>query len=371
MLGISLYYIGMQIVEVELGERSYPIFFGDGDWEIFCRRLPLHLEAEKSTGVILLDQNIDRIYGQVIRNYYKDYPVYVVPSGEGSKSWALAGEVLEFLAQQKITRDSWLLSIGGGVTGDLAGFVAAVYLRGIRYYQMPTTLLAMVDSAVGGKTGVNLTAGKNLAGAFLQPSGVFVWLPFLKSLPQGEFSAGMAEVIKYAILGDEDLFHLLEKSGGMEADYPSLQGVIARCCALKAEIVAADEREEAKEGGRALLNLGHTFGHAIEAVSGYGTYLHGEAVAIGLLMAARYAQENEFVGEEAVRRIRKLLEENQLPTKLRQPLSIDELLAAMSRDKKVRAGHMRLVLPTAIGRAKVVEIAGDYQLRALWEEFSP
>jgi len=361
----------MQNVEVELGSRSYSIYFGEGDWELYSRHLPLQSEMQRSKGVILIDENIERLYGEQIRSVYGDLLTYIVPAGESSKSWSQVGEILEFMAYHNLDRGSWILSIGGGVTGDLAGFVAAVYLRGIRYFQMPTTLLAMVDSAVGGKTGVNLRAGKNLAGAFLQPSDVFVWFPFLKSLSQREFAAGMAEVIKYAILGDEDLFHLLEKSGGMEADYPSLPGVISRCCSLKVKIVAADEREQAKDGGRALLNLGHTFGHAIEAVSGYGTYLHGEAVSIGLLMAARYAQDNGFLKEDAVQRIRKLLKENHLPVLLREALPVEDLIQAMTRDKKVRAGHMRLVLPTAIGKAKVMEISGDYQLRSLWEEFSP
>lgn len=362
----------MDSIDVELEERSYPIHFGRGALDVFLGRLPVHKALGAGEKMALLvDENVERLYGESIRRTFPKIPQWVVPSGEKSKSLGEMERALEFLSRQNLDRDSVLLSIGGGVTGDLAGFTAAVYLRGIRYYQVPTTLLAMVDSAVGGKTGVNLSTGKNLVGAFLQPQGVGVWLPFLESLPAREFSAGMAEVIKYAILGDEDLFHLLEKSGGIEVDAPMLETIVARCCAIKAEVVAADENEKAKEGGRALLNLGHTFGHAIEAVSSYGTYLHGEAVAIGMMMAARFSEESGFLDTSEVVRIRDLLVHNHLPIVLSEPLPVDELLAAMSRDKKTRTGRIRLVLPKEIGSSDVVEASGDYLLRQLWEEFLP
>src|SRR6185295_4410937 len=197
--------------------------------------------------------------------------------------------------EAKLDRGGVLFAVGGGVIGDLGGFAAAAWLRGIEYYQVPTTLLAMVDSSVGGKTGINLASGKNLVGAFHQPRAVFISTGLLSTLPPREFAAGMAEVIKYGLLGDAPLFAQLEEAPLTIAN-ARLAAVVRQCCALKARIVEADERETAKEGGRALLNLGHTFGHAIENVAGYGEYLHGEAVAIGLCAAARLSQKLGYIG---------------------------------------------------------------------------
>jgi 3-dehydroquinate synthase len=236
------------------------------------------------------------------------------------------------------------------VIGDLGGFAAASWLRGIDFFQVPTTLLAMVDSSVGGKTGINLKAGKNLVGAFHQPRGVFVATDLLATLPQREFAAGMAEVIKYGLLGDAGLFADLEKAPLTPAS-SSLASVIRRCCALKARIVEADERELAKEGGRALLNLGHTFGHAIEQATGYGAYLHGEAVAIGLGAAARLSQKLGLIPASDVARVDAVVQAHQLPIRLRAPLPLANLLQAMARDKKVRAGLPRFVVLKKIGEA--------------------
>jgi 3-dehydroquinate synthase len=276
--------------------------------------------------------------------------VLAVEPGENAKSISTLGRVLEFLAEHRLDRGGVLFAVGGGVIGDLGGFAAASYLRGIEFYQVPTTLLAMVDSSVGGKTGINLAAGKNLAGAFHQPRGVFIATGLLRTLPSREFAAGMAEVIKYGLLGDAELFARLE-SQPLTVHSPELADVIRTCCAIKARIVEADERELAKEGGRALLNLGHTFAHAIEQVAGYGHYLHGEAVAIGLGAAARLSAKLGSVSTAEVARIESVLQAHALPVRLKDPLPLNALLVAMARDKKVRAGLPRFVVLKKIGDA--------------------
>ena len=241
-----------------------------------------------------------------------------------------------------------LIAVGGGVIGDLGGFAAAAYLRGIDFYQVPTTLLAMVDSSVGGKTGINLAAGKNLVGAFHQPKQVFMATSLLQTLPEREFAAGMAEVLKYGLLYDAALFDELE-ANPLTVQSDSLSAVVRRCCEIKAKIVSEDERETAKEGGRALLNLGHTFGHAIEQVAGYGVYLHGEAIGIGLSAAARLSQKLGHLTEAEVQRIDAVIIAHQLPACLREPMALADLMNAVARDKKVRAGLPRFVVMTAIG----------------------
>ncbi|MFP4353409.1 MAG: 3-dehydroquinate synthase [Puniceicoccaceae bacterium] len=360
----------METLTVELGERSYPIRIGSDVFETLVESI--HLNQQRRSGrscALVVDEGVARAHGALLDEVFPDPPRWTMPSGEWSKSLTRAEELLQFLAESQLDRSSFLIAIGGGVLGDLCGFCAAVFLRGVDYYQIPTTLLGMVDSSVGGKTGVNLPAGKNLVGAFLQPRGVAVWLPFLESLPEREFAAGMAEVIKCGLLADQDLFHLLEKSGAVRAGSPVLETIIARCCRIKATVVGTDEREEASNGGRALLNLGHTFAHAIEATAGYGEYLHGEAVAIGLLMAARFSAENGFTDEKTVERVRGLLSENGLPVRLRSPLDTGKLLESMGRDKKVRQGKLRLVVIDGIGSARLQEVSESFQIRELWREF--
>jgi 3-dehydroquinate synthetase len=253
------------------------------------------------------------------------------------------------------------------VGGDLAGFAAACYLRGVDYYQIPTTLLAMVDSSVGGKTGVNLKAGKNLAGAFHQPKRVFISTGFLKLLPPREFSAGMAEVIKAALLGDKLLFEDLERAPLIASDL-RLAWVVRVCCGIKSALVEADERETAAEGGRALLNLGHTFGHAIEQATGYGSYLHGEAVAVGLCAAARLSRRLGMLADADVARIERVVSAHALPTRARTPLAIPGLMAAMARDKKARAGALRFVLLSSLGKAVVRPDVPSAEVEAVWRE---
>jgi 3-dehydroquinate synthase len=290
-----------------------------------------------------------------------------VEAGEGTKSLAVYGRVLDFLAAERLDRRGVLWVVGGGVVGDLGGFAAASYLRGIECVQVPTTLLAMVDSSVGGKTGINLSAGKNLVGAFHHPRAVYIAAEFLATLPPREFAAGAAEVVKYGLLGDVALFEQLERSP-LCLGHPDLLAVIRRCCEMKAEVVQADERETAAEGGRALLNLGHTFGHAIEQVTGYGAYLHGEAVAVGLAAAARLSRELGLIDAAAVARVEAVVSAHALPIRLRAPLAVPALMDAMSRDKKNRGGALRFVVLERLGRAVTRgDIAPELAARAFRE----
>lgn len=334
---------------VNLSERSYPILFGR-DMGNEMRRTAEMLTARGAQMAVVVDEHVLRLHGSELRSVLAGVPVFTVASGESSKSLTSFGRVLDFLAESKLDRGSAVFVIGGGVVGDLGGFAAASYLRGIDYYQVPTTLLSMVDSSVGGKTGINIAAGKNLVGAFHQPRGVFISTHLLGTLPAREFAAGMAEVIKYGLLGEASLFAQLE-SHPLTVKDPGLAVVIRRCCALKALIVEADERETARDGGRALLNLGHTFGHAVENVAGYGAYLHGEAVAIGLCAAARLSQKLGYIGPDDVARVERVVGAHALPVRLRAPLDYPALHAAMLRDKKVRAGGLRFVVLRRLGEA--------------------
>ncbi len=338
-----------ETLTVNLAERSYPINFG-ADVAPAVRAAVAGLVAEGRKVAVVTDRNFARAQRDALHAMFGEQPVLVLEPGEETKSLVDLGRVWDFLAEHRVDRGGALFAAGGGVIGDLAGFAAASYLRGIAFYQVPTTLLSMVDSSVGGKTGINLKAGKNLVGAFHQPRGVFIGTRLLETLPPREFAAGMAEIIKTGLLGDAALFEQLAKAPLTVAS-PELGAVIRRCCELKARVVEADEHETAKEGGRALLNLGHTFGHAIEQVTGYGVYLHGEAVAIGLAAAARLSQKLGYIGASDVARIDAVLAAHALPTRLRESLPLGRLMAAMARDKKVRAGALRFVVLKSLGDA--------------------
>lgn len=354
------------MLTVQLADRSYPIHFAvELDSELRAELDALSRSGRKA--VVVTDENVAVHQGRRLRLWSSGLPTLVLPPGEGTKSLESLGQVLDFLAGQCLDRTSALVAFGGGVIGDLAGFAAASYLRGIDFFQVPTTLLAMVDSSVGGKTGINLKAGKNLAGAFHQPRGVFIATELLATLPPREFAAGMAEVIKYGLLGDAELFERLERSP-LTATSPDLPAVIRRCCELKARIVEADERERAPEGGRALLNLGHTFGHAIEQVTGYGRYLHGEAVAIGLAAAARLSRQAGNLGAADVVRIESVIAAHALPVRLIEPLPLAGLLAAMMRDKKVRAGLPRFVVLAHLGGAVTRDGIAAAAVESAWRD---
>jgi 3-dehydroquinate synthase len=351
---------------VQLGERSYPIRFGKGLAAIACADIDAFARAGRGMAVVT-DRNLARAQAPALRELLGDAPSIELEPGEETKSLAELGRVLDFMAAQRLDRASVLVAAGGGVIGDLAGFAAATYQRGIDFVQIPTTLLAMVDSSVGGKTGVNLKAGKNLAGAFHQPRAVFIATSMLATLPPREFAAGMAEVIKYGMLADAALFAQLEREP-LTVSSPSLAPVIRRCCEIKARIVEADERELAREGGRALLNLGHTFGHAIEQVTGYGVYLHGEAVAIGLAAAARLSEKLGGISAAVTARVERTVAAHVLPVRLREPLPLAALMTAMTRDKKARSGTLRFVVLNAPGDTATKADVPSTLVEQTWRE---
>ena len=329
-----------------------------------------HVQTQRDAGrkvTVLTDTNVAKKQADTLNTMFGDAPILTLPPGEKAKSLRCLGRVLDFLAEQGLDRNGALWAIGGGVIGDLAGFAASAYLRGIDYFQVPTTLLAMVDSSVGGKTGINLRAGKNLAGAFHQPRGVFIATDLLRTLPRREFAAGMAEVIKYGLLGDADLFAQLERER-LRPNSAGLPAVIRRCCELKARIVEADERELAREDGRALLNLGHTFGHALEQATAYRRYLHGEAVAVGLAAAARLSHHLGLIAAADVSRVESVLVAHRLPVKLAEPLPIAALATAMARDKKVRAGTSRLIVLRRLGEAATRDDVPPPFVETVWRE---
>ncbi|MBT5900999.1 MAG: 3-dehydroquinate synthase [Opitutaceae bacterium] len=354
------------ILDVSLGSRSYPIQFGADLTTKLASRVSELREAGRKV-VIITDESVAAAQAESLAKFAGTAAICPVPAGETAKSTQRLAMIWDFLAAQKMDRGGVVLAFGGGVVGDLAGFAAASYLRGVDFIQVPTTLLAMVDSSVGGKTGINLGAGKNLVGAFHQPQEVFVATDLLKTLPAREFAAGMAEVIKYGLLGDAELFEQLE-SEPLAVDSANLAEVVNRCCAAKARIVEADEFETAVSGGRALLNLGHTFGHAIEKVAGYSIYLHGEAVAIGLAAAARLSVALNLIDQAVVERVEKTLAAHDLPIRLREPIAADALLTAMASDKKVRAGKLRFVVMEAIGQTATKDDVESAMVAGIWRE---
>jgi 3-dehydroquinate synthase len=356
----------VQPLIVPLGSRSYPIHFGADLTSVMAAELAT-LQAAGQRVAVVTDERVAAAQSALLDALFPSLPRLVLAAGEETKSLAGFGQVVDFLAAERLDRSSSLIAVGGGVIGDLAGFAAAAYLRGITFYQVPTTLLAMVDSSVGGKTGINLAAGKNLVGAFHQPRAVYIATDLLRTLPPREFAAGMAEVIKYGLLGDAELFAELVASP-LTAGSSRLAAVIRRCCAAKARVVEADEFETAAQGGRALLNLGHTFGHAIENAAGYGTYLHGEAVAIGLAAAVRLSHRLGLLDAAVIEAVEGTLQSHRLPTRLGEPLPLDHLLQAMGRDKKVRAGRRRFVVLSGVGAALTRDDVDPAAVEAVWRE---
>jgi 3-dehydroquinate synthase len=349
----------MLTVDVNLGDRSYPILIGDG---FFGKSGMLDTHLGATDVLVVTNDVVGPIYFDPLKQMLGDRRVesIVLPDGEAHKTMATLQSILDALVDHRFGRDCALITLGGGVVGDIGGFAAAVYHRGVDFIQVPTTLLAQVDSAVGGKTAVNHPGGKNLIGAFHQPRGVLIDTDCLKTLPDRELSAGLAEVVKYGLIADADLFVWLEQHADdlIRRDSASLHHAIRRSCEIKAAVVAEDEREQ---GRRALLNLGHTFGHAIERCAGYGEWLHGEAVAAGICMAANLGVRLGAIGDDAAERIRNLMKRLRLPT---EPPDINpqEFLSAMSMDKKVVAGEIRLVLLNGIGAAEVTANYPDHEL---------
>jgi len=356
----------MRTLKVALGNRSYPIHIGPGligRAELITPFLATPRVAVVSNSIvapIYLARLTDtlRATGVTITEI-------ILPDGEAHKNWETLNTIFDELLKARCDRATTVVALGGGVIGDLAGFAAASYQRGVSFIQVPTTLLSQVDSSVGGKTGINHPRGKNMVGAFWQPRLVLADTDTLNTLPDRELSAGMAEVIKYGLIRDIPFLEWLEANMQrlMARDPEALSFAIERSCANKAEVVAGDERETAKEGGRALLNLGHTFGHAIETGVGYGEWLHGEAVAAGTVMAAELSRRLGWLLHADVERVRRLLERAGLPV-TGAPLGVDRYLDLMGHDKKVIAGRMRLVLLKRLGEAVTVADATADDIRA-------
>jgi 3-dehydroquinate synthase len=345
----------MATVKVELGERSYPIEIGagriEGLGEALAKAFPprpvtvvTNLELVKLGWASKVETALERAGYRVSR--------CEIPGGEEHKTIDTVTMIHDQMLREKATRQSGVAALGGGIVGDVAGFAAATLLRGVAYIQLPTTLLAMVDSSVGGKTGVNHAMGKNLIGAFWQPVFVGVELECLRTLPDAELRAGMAEVIKYGVIADAELFEYLETNveKALARDATVLAHLVRRSCEIKAGVVGRDEREEG--GLRAILNYGHTFCHAAEALSDFKAIRHGEGVAMGMVAAARLAEARGLVGPEVGDRIEKLCARAGLPTRMLR-FGVEKYWAKMGSDKKVRDGKIRFVLPEAMGRVGV------------------
>ncbi len=350
---------------VDLGRRSYPILIGSG---LLHQQGVLDTFINGRDVLILTNDQLAPLYLEPLEKLVTGSRIekLVLPDGEVTKTLDTLTTIFDALVAHRYGRDCVLLTLGGGVIGDIGGFAAASWQRGVDYIQVPTTLLAQVDSAVGGKTAVNHPGGKNLIGAFHQPLCVLSDTDTLNTLPERELSAGLAEVVKYGLLGDVELFEWLEDeyAGLLRRDTERLQHVVRRSCEIKAAVVAEDEREQ---GQRALLNLGHTFGHAIERCAGYGEWLHGEAVAAGICMAAVFSARMGWLHDADVVRIRELFVRLNLPV---EPPRVDagEFLAAMSLDKKVVGGEIRLVLLKSIGHAVITADYPSHELIDLLSE---
>lgn len=357
------------IVHVELGDRAYSIEIGSGLLGGITEFL--RARTRVTHAVIITDSNVVEPYANAARRALESSGIRVdilaIDAGEASKSVESADRLWQQMLACRADRTTVVIAVGGGVVGDLGGFVAATYARGLTFIQVPTTLLAHVDSSVGGKVGVNLPGAKNLVGAFWQPAGVLIDLETLDTLPEREYRAGLAEVVKYGVILDEAFFALLESRVEKVhvRDRDTLQRIIARCCELKAHVVRHDERETT--GLRAVLNYGHTFCHAFETVTGYGHYLHGEAVSIGMVCAAQLAHSLGRVDEAFCSRQRRLLTELKLPVTF-DTEDNDALLGVMRHDKKTEHGRLRFVLPSRMGHVELVDGIDAEQVREVLDK---
>jgi 3-dehydroquinate synthase len=362
-------------VPVELGPRSYEVRVVTdrlSEFGPFVRGALESTWAGRScrlafivTDSHLVELSLDYKYRNALAEVGIDAPTLAVQAGEASKCLAWAEGLYDQLVQAKADRHTLIVALGGGVIGDLAGFIAATYARGLRLIMVPTTLLAQVDSSVGGKVGLNHPKAKNIIGAFHQPSGVWIDTKTLKTLPERELRCGLAEVVKYGVILDGDFFTDLEARAGeiLKRRPKTLRWIVSRSCQLKASVVSRDEREET--GLRAVLNFGHTIGHAIESVARYGgVYQHGEAVAVGMVAESRLAQRLGWISSDVVDRLVALLDRFGLPT-IKPGFDPDLLLEAMSRDKKNRGGRLRFVLPRSIGHVELTDAADEADVRSV------
>ena len=355
-----------ETVHVELGVRSYDIVIGSGNLRDAVPEIARQMRL--SHAVVITDDNVETPHAIAVAESLSDgadatVDLMVIGAGETSKSVQTAELLWNRLLEANTDRKTVVVAVGGGVIGDLAGFIAATYARGLRFVQIPTSLLAQVDSSVGGKVAVNLPAAKNMVGAFWQPTSVIVDTRVLLTLPQREYHAGLGEVVKYGVIQDAEFFEYLERNAGrlLARDDEVLRYVIARCCQLKAQVVQEDEREES--GRRAILNYGHTFGHALESATRYTQLLHGEAVAIGMLCASRLAESLGMMDASLTARQRDLLTQFSLPVDV-PPVDLDTVLGAMHQDKKVAHGKLRFVLPTRLGHVELREQIDPELVRA-------
>lgn len=358
----------MNPLRISLGARSYDIVVSPGDRDglgRFARE-----RAAGSRAFVVSDEHLAPhlapLVGSLEQAGFQTSEV-ILPPGEGQKSLAAASGLYDRLAELRADRKTLVVAVGGGVVGDLTGFVAATYNRGLPLLMVPTTLLAMVDSSVGGKVAVNHPRGKNLIGAFHQPVGVWIDIGLLESLPDREYRSGLAEVVKYGVILDADFFAHLEgqKEALLHRDAAAVGHVVARSCRLKAQVVEQDEREET--GLRAVLNYGHTFAHAFETVGGYGTWLHGEAVAAGMVCASRLAERRGLIAADVTGRQVRLLEAFGLPTAPRA-WPVEELLSAMGTDKKNVGGRLRFVLPRRLGEVALFDDVPEAEVRQVLQE---
>ena len=350
----------MTTLTVELGERSYPIYIGNnllGQTDLLKKHIP------GNSALIVSNETVAPLYlekTQSMLSGLKNEAV-ILPDGEKYKNLEVLNQIYDSLLRNRFDRNTTVIALGGGVVGDMAGFAAASYQRGVHLIQIPTTLLSQVDSSVGGKTGVNHALGKNMIGAFYQPRAVIADTDTLDTLPDRELSAGIAEIIKYGLICNREFFEWLESNMQklLDRDKQALSHAIEVSCQTKADVVAADERESGK---RALLNLGHTFGHAIENGMGYGEWLHGEAVGAGMCMAAVMSNQMGWMSDEDTSRTIKLIEQAKLPCKAPGSMTAEKFLELMSVDKKVLDGVLRLVLMKGIGQSLVTD---EYTLNDL------
>lgn len=351
----------MKTLKLDLGERSYPIHIGEG---LLGRRDLLAPNLDGSKVLVVSNETIAPLYMKSVVDALHGFDVQhlVLRDGEAFKTLDTLSTVLDAAMSHRLARDSAMIALGGGVVGDVTGFAASCFQRGIRYIQIPTTLLAQVDSSVGGKTAVNHAAGKNMIGAFHQPACVLADIETLRTLPDRELAAGLAEVVKYGLICDPDFFEWIERNvNALRARDPqALTHAIEQSCRNKSTLVSEDERES---GARALLNLGHTFGHAIEAGMGYGQWLHGEAVAAGMCMAAYMSVRLGWMNEAERKRAHDLLARLELPTCAPAGLCAQRMFELMGVDKKVRAGNLRLILLRAIGSSL---LSDDFDSDALF-----
>ena len=336
-----------KILNVELADKSYPIYIGSN---LLSSKSLLSDHIQGKQVMIVTNTTIAPLYLEKLKDALSDFNVesVVLPDGEEFKTLETLNKVFDALLKAKFDRSSTLVALGGGVVGDITGYAAASYQRGVNFIQVPTSLLSQVDSSVGGKTGVNHELGKNMIGAFYQPKAVIIDVDTLDTLSDQEYSAGMAEVIKYGLLGNADFFSMLETNieSIMARNKDLIIEIIFNSCKDKASIVALDEFERGK---RALLNLGHTFGHGIENAFGYGNYLHGEAVSIGMVMATKLSMDEGYLSNEDAIRVESILSKADLPISIKKSIGSETLIEAMSLDKKSIDGKIRLVLLKALG----------------------